>query len=213
MTGITEQPTIFVVDDDAALRRALSLSLRERGFHVEAYASAEEFLGAKDVDRHGCLLLDVRLPELTGLDVQDALLAKGIKIPIIFISAHGDIPTSVRAIRKGAIDFLEKPYSLDIMLNRIAEALEEDRRFRETDAESRAIRARCDRLTDRELEVMTLIVAGAATATNREVAEKLGISHRTVETYRARLMEKMNARSLPELVQMARVCGLYRPSG
>lgn len=208
---MTDQPTVLVVDDDDALRRSLSLSLKERGFHVESFASPADFLAAANLDRHSCLLLDVRMPGMTGIELQDLLLKQGIRIPIIFISAHGDIPMTVRAMRKGAVDFLVKPYSLDLMVKRIAEALEDDRAFREADAESRATRARFERLTEREVEVMTLIVAGAATATNREVAKRLNISHRTVETYRARLMDKMQARSLADLVHMAKVCGNYHP--
>lgn len=207
---MTEQQTIFVVDDDAALRKGLTLSLRERGFVVESFPSAEAFLDGPDIDRPGCLILDVRMPGMTGLELQDQLRQRESRIPIIFISGHGDIPMTVRAMRSGAIDFLEKPYTLDVLLERIREALAEDVRIRQSDAAVRAIRTRIEGLTPREREVMSHIVAGAANTSNQVVADRLGISRRTVETYRARLMQKMNAKSLTELVHMAEVCGVYR---
>lgn len=206
---MNEQPTIFVVDDDDAIRKGLSLSLKERGFHVESFASAEDFLEAPQPDQPACLILDVRMPRLTGLDLQDELLERGIKLPIIFITGHGDIPMTVRAMRKGAIDFLEKPYELTVLLKRINEAFTASRTMRSLDAEVEAMRTRFARTTKREREVMELLVQGAANASNQLIAEQLGISRRTVETYRARLMEKMQARSLPDLVDMAKKCGVY----
>ena len=208
---MTDQPTIFVVDDDAAVRKGLSSSLIERGFQVESFESAACFLDAADIDRPGCLLLDVAMPHTTGLELQDALYKRGIKIPIIFITAHGNIRMAAGAMRKGAVDFLEKPYEINLLLERIEEALAKDKKIREADAETRAIRTRFERLTAREREVMTLIVAGVANTSNRVVAERLGISRRTVDTYRARLMEKMQARSLPDLVNIAKICGIYKP--
>lgn len=203
------QPTIFVVDDDAAMRKALALSLSERGFEVECFESAEQFLNEFDSERLGCLLLDVRMPHSSGLELQDTLRGRGVEIPIIFLTAHGDIPTTVRAMRKGAIDFLEKPYQLEVLLKRIEEALAKDQQIHQSRATDQDIRARYERLSAREREVMVLLVAGAANTSNREIAERLGISRRTVDTYRARLMEKMHARSLPDLVTMAKVCGVY----
>lgn len=208
---MTDQPTIFVVDDDAALRKALALSLSERGFEVECFESAEQFLDQFDNERPGCLLLDVRMPRCSGLELQDTLRGKGVEIPIIFLTAHGDIPTTVRAMRKGAIDFLEKPYQLEVLLRRIEEALVKDQQTRQSKATNLDILARHERLSAREREVLVLLVAGAANTSNREIAERLGISRRTVDTYRARLMEKMHARSLPDLVTMAKVCGVYKP--
>lgn len=207
---MTDPPTVLVVDDDAAVRKGLSLSLKERGYQVESFASADHFLDAPDVERASCLVLDVRMPRTSGLELQDRLLARGIKIPIIFITAHGDIPMTAQAMRKGAVDFLEKPYDLDVLLRRIEEALAQDKDALGADAEARVIQARFERLSDREREVMALITAGAADTPNRVVAERLGISRRTVDTYRARLMEKMQARSLPDLVNMAKICGIYQ---
>jgi len=206
-----EQATIYVVDDDAALRKGLSLSLKERGFDVESHASAASFLDAVDTDRHSCLVLDIRMPQTTGLELQDELIRRGITIPIIFITGHGDIPMTARAMRRGAVDFLEKPYQLSMLLQRIGEALAMDRKARDKACAEYVVRQRFERLTRREAEVMALIVAGASNTTNRAVAQRLGIGPRTVETYRARLMEKMQARSLPELVSMAKICGIYEP--
>lgn len=208
---MTTAATIFVVDDDDAVRKGLSLTLAERGYPVASFDSAERFLEALDTDRPGCLLLDIRMPDVSGLELQDILRSKGIKIPIIFITGHGDIPMTVRAMRHGAIDFLEKPYKLDVLLHRIEEALAEDRKNREQEFERQAITERHARLTGREREVMALVVAGAANTPNRVIADRLGISPRTVDTYRARLMEKMRARSLPDLVEMAKICGVYQP--
>jgi len=207
---MTERPTIFIVDDDAGVRKGLSLSLKERDYQVASFESAQDYLDSPNNDRPGCLLLDIRMPHMSGLELQDEMIKRGIKTPIIFLTGHGDIPMTVRAIRKGAIDFLEKPYKLDILMQRIEEALAVDAKIRAVDAEKMELHSRLTRLTARELEVMTLIVAGAANTSNRVVAQRLGISHRTVDSYRARVMEKMQASSLPDLVAMAKTCGIYR---
>ncbi|WOJ93733.1 response regulator [Congregibacter variabilis] len=203
-----DEPTIFVVDDDAAIRKGLSVSLRERGLYVECFSSAEDFLDAPNNDRPGCLLLDLLMPNMTGLELQDRLLDSGLDIPIIFLTAYGDIPIAARAMRNGAVDFLEKPYELSLLIKRIDEALDQDRRQRIAREKRDDVRTRFARLSEREREVMGLLVAGAANTSNRAIAETLNISHRTVETYRARLMEKMQARSLPELVSMSENCDL-----
>lgn len=205
------KPIIFVVDDDNAVRKSLALSLQERGFRVESFASGKAFLDAFEIGRHGCVLLDAMMPQTSGLELQDELRRRDSMIPIIFLTAHGDIPMSVQAMRSGAFDFLEKPCEINLLLERVAEALAEDEKNHEAMAEDHAIRKRFRRITPREREVMKLIVAGAANTSNRDVADRLGISHRTVDTYRARLMEKMQARSLPDLVQMAKICGIYEP--
>lgn len=206
---MTGQPTVFVVDDDAAVRKGLTLSLRERGFQVESFASADAFSQSVTVEHAGCLILDVRMPHTTGLELQDVLIERGIKLPIIFITAYGDIRMTAQAMRKGALDFLEKPYELDVLLERVREALAKNDEARQAEAEAVTVRRHFERLSKREREVMTLITSGAATTSNRLVARHLGISHRTVDSYRARLMEKMQARSLPELVAMAKTCGIY----
>jgi two-component system, LuxR family, response regulator FixJ len=147
---------------------------------------------------------------MSGLELQEALVAKHCNIPIIFVTGHGDIPMSVRAIKGGAIEFLEKPYRQEVLLGRIEEALAQDARNRQKDAECNAIKVRFRRLTAREKEVMALLVAGAANASNKLIARQLDISYRTVDNHRARVMEKMAARSVPELVEMAKLCGVYK---
>jgi FixJ family two-component response regulator len=201
---------VFVVDDDHAVRKALTLSLKKRGWSVESYESAEAFLTSHDVDRPGCLVLDVQMPGMSGLELQDALTARHCNIPIIFVTGHGDIPMSVRAIKRGAIEFLEKPYRQGVLLGRIEEALAQDARNRQKEVECNAIKARFERLTAREKEVMALLVAGAANASNKQIARQLDISYRTVDNHRARVMEKMQAQSVPDLVDMAKLCGVYK---
>ncbi len=172
---------------------------------MESYSCAQEFLDAYRPEQAGCLVLDVRMPTMGGLELQTVLVAKKIRIPIIFISGHGDIPTSVKAIKGGAVDFLEKPFKKEILLARILEALTEDARTRQGDAEKAAIQARFAHLTPREREVIALVVTGKS---NKEIARQLAISHRTVETHRARIMEKMAANSLASLVAMATTFGI-----
>lgn len=204
-------PTIFVVDDDAVIRKGLSLSLKERGFKVESFDSAQAFLDAPNLYRSGCLILDVQMPRMTGLELQAIMLERGITLPIIFVSGHGTIPMAAQAMRQGAIDFLEKPYALDVLLACIHEALSVDKKSRTATIVERVIRSRFECLSEREREVMTLLVAGVANTSNRVIAEQLGLSQRTIDTYRQRLMKKMHARSLPDLVEMARLCGVYQP--
>jgi RNA polymerase sigma factor (sigma-70 family) len=194
------QPKVFLIDDDPAIRDLLTLFLARAGLTVESYASARLFLEAYNPDQPGCLVLDVSMPDMSGLELQEALSAKQIHIPIIFITGHGDIPMSVRAIKAGAVDFLEKPFKKEILLARVREALKEDAKTRQDDAEKASIRMRFARLTPREQEVMTLVIAGKS---NKEIAKQLAISHRTVETHRARIMEKMATKSLPELITLA----------
>lgn len=202
---MNSQPKVFLVDDDPAIRDSLSLSLETVGLIVESYSCAQEFLDAYRPEQAGCLVLDVRMPTMGGLELQTVLVAKKIRIPIIFISGHGDIPTSVKAIKGGAVDFLEKPFKKEILLARILEALTEDARTRQDDAEKAAIKARFAHLTPREREVIALVVTGKS---NKEIARQLVISHRTVETHRARIMEKMAANSLASLVAMATTFGI-----
>lgn len=199
------QPMVFLVDDDPAVRELFSLSLRLAGLNVADYPSARTFLEAYDPDQPGCLVLDVSLPDMSGLELQEALTAKQIHIPIIFITGHGDIPMSVKAIKAGAVDFLQKPFKKEVLLERVLEALAVDAQSRQDDAERANVINRFVHLTPREQEVMALVVGGKS---NKEIARQLAISHRTVETHRARIMEKMAANSLPELVAMAAACGI-----
>lgn len=201
--------TVHVVDDDAPVRKSLEGSLAERGYAVETFASAEAFLGHLESGEHpGCLLLDVRMPSMSGLELQDRLQAMEMRMPIIFLSGHGDIPMAVHAVRAGAIDFLEKPYRLNVLVERIDEALDLDARIRRASTERRRIRARYQKLTPREREVLRLLADRGATS-NKIIARTLDISHRTVEVHRARIMRKMHASSLADLAAMAISCDYF----
>lgn len=194
----TPAPTVFVVDDDDAMRASLRWLIGSVDLNVEAYGSAADFLECYN-DRPGCLVLDVRMPGMSGLELQSELEARAISLPVIFITGHGDVPMALRAVKAGALDFLEKPFSHQELLDRIREALRADAENRRERAARERLAARWDRLTDREQEVADLLVTGDS---NRAIAERLGISVRTVEVHRAHVMEKMRAASLANLVQM-----------
>jgi FixJ family two-component response regulator len=200
VTGI-----VFLVDDDGAVRDSLGRLLEAAGLPVERYASAEEFLAGHQPGRAGCLVLDVAMPGMSGLELADVLATRGIRLPIIYLTAHGDIPTSVRAMKAGAEDFFEKPVKGDALIERIHDALARDARRRDEDAISSAARERLSRLTPREHEVMMLTIHGHQ---NKEIARRLGISHRTVELHRSRVMRKTGAATLLELASMAAAGGL-----
>ncbi|MCP5418983.1 MAG: response regulator transcription factor [Gammaproteobacteria bacterium] len=199
------QPSVFLVDDDEAVRDSLSLSLEMDGLKVECFASARDFLESYDASRPGCLVLDVRMPDMSGLELQEVLATRRITIPIIFITGHGDVPMSVKAVKAGAVDFLEKPFKKEVLQERIQEALAQDAQMRKEWAERQQLRRRLEHLTPREQEVMALVVGGHS---NKDIARRLDISPRTVETHRARIMEKMGATSLPDLVTLAAACGM-----
>lgn len=194
------RPAIFVVDDDASVRDAISNLLESVGLHSETFGSADEFLSAPRPDAPSCLVLDVRLPGPNGLEVQEDLHNKGIQIPIVFITAHGDVPMTSRAMKAGAVDFLAKPFQKKDLLDAVHEALDRDRMRRKEQGEIAALRVRFNTLTPREGEVMHLVVTGLM---NKEIAAKLGITEITVKVHRGRAMEKMKADSLAELVIMA----------
>ncbi len=202
--NVTDTATIFVVDDDPAVRSSLTKALTARGYRVEAYGSATSFLQGGLPDRPGCLVLDVLMPEVSGLELQDMLQQHGVHLPIIFVTGHGDIPMTVRALKHGAVDFLEKPYSIDVLLARIEEALATDTAARRTEQHAQRVRRRLERLTEREREVFDQLTS-ENNVSNKDVARTLGISHRTVEVHRARIMRKLGAGSLADLVQMAAV--------
>jgi FixJ family two-component response regulator len=204
--------TVFVVDDDADIRKALNRSLSRRGYVVESYPSAEEFLAGIESGCTGCLVLDVRMPGMNGLELQAELSEMDISLPIIFITGHGDIPMSVRAMKKGAYDFLEKPYPVENLVALIDKAVDENDSLLEQQIQRDFIRGNFDRLTARERDVMALLVAGAANATNKIIARELGIGHRTVDDHRSKIMAKMQARSLSELVEMAKCCEFNKPT-
>jgi FixJ family two-component response regulator len=194
-----QDPTIFIVDDDEAVRDSLALLLEFRGWRCRVYASAEDCLAAWQPDWRGCLLLDLRMGGMDGLALQDALAERGSRLPIVFLTGHGDIAHARAALKAGAVDFLEKPYAEDALIGAIREALARDARQSAAHAHSQEIAARMARLSERERQVMELTVAGKP---NRDIALELDISPRTVEVFKARMMEKMQARSLPELVRM-----------
>jgi RNA polymerase sigma factor (sigma-70 family) len=191
--------TVFVVDDDEAVRKSLGLLLSSAGLTVETFSSANEFLAQYDPGRFGAVILDVRMPEMTGLELQEYLNVHGAVIPVIFITGHADVPMAVEAMRHGAYDFLEKPFRDQDLLERVRNALEQDRMNRERLEQHDAIQERLMALTPREREVLDLVTSGKA---NKVMAAELGVSQRTVEIHRARVMEKMGASSLAHLVRM-----------
>ncbi len=205
-----ESAVVYIVDDEAAVSSALERSLTKRGYQVETFDSAESFLQTLDPARIACLVLDIRMAGMSGTELQEHLIAREVILPIIFVTGHGDIPMSVRAIKAGAVDFLEKPYPIEQLTGRIDDALVLCRNQMDEAARKSEVLTRFDSLTPRELDVMTLLVAGAANASNKVIARELDISHRTVDDHRARVMAKMQARSLPELVDMAKLCGIHR---
>ncbi len=194
---------VFVVDDDAAMRDALVQLLETAGLQVEAHADGPAFLAAYEADRAGCLLLDMAMPGVTGLEVQAALNARGLTIPTIFLTGHGDIPMAVRAVQAGAVDFLEKPIQGAALLERVQRALALDLEWRQTQGRTQSIQQRYARLSSRERECMALIASGL---TSKEVARELGISPRTVEVHRTHVMHKMGAANLADLLNMAACC-------
>jgi len=193
------RPTIFVVDDDSAVRDALKLLLRSVGQAVETFGSGQEFVDAYNDDRAGCLVLDIRMPGMSGLELQQKLNEKHSILPIIFITGHGDVPMAVEAMQAGAVDFIQKPFRDQDLIDRINQALEKDHNNRAALGERNDIRRRLETLTPREREVLDLVVHGKA---NKVIAGDLKLSQRTVEIHRARVMEKMQASSLAHLVRM-----------
>jgi FixJ family two-component response regulator len=197
--------TVFIVDDDAAVRDGLAMLLDTAGLAVETYDSAAAFLAACSTLRTGCLILDVRMPDMTGPELQAELKQRGIDLPIIFLTAHGDIPTTVQAMKQGATDFLTKPVVGSELLDRVRSALEKGAQLHQQASATRALRERLEGLTQRELEVMKLVADGLP---NKEIARNLGISHRTVEVHRARVMQKTGVTNLVELSRLAEASGL-----
>lgn len=199
--------TVFIVDDDRAVRESLRFLLESVGLAARTYAGADEFLARYDPQTPGCLVLDVRLPGMSGLDLQQVLGERGIRLPVIIITGHGDVPVAVRAMKAGAVDFIEKPFSDQTLLDRVRSALDRDLAERARQQEELELRRRVDRLSPREREVMTGVVAGKL---NKEIAQDLGLSHKTIEVHRAHVMQKMEADSLAMLVRMAMVTGMDR---
>jgi FixJ family two-component response regulator len=198
---------VFVVDDDCSMRVAVERLLRSSGLEVEPFASAREFLERAPADVACCLVLDVRMAELTGLDLQQALRQSGADIPIVFITGHGDVPMSVRAMKSGAEDFLQKPFKDQELLDAVHRALERDREVRAARAELAELGERLDSLTPREREVLDLVVQGLL---NKQIAFELGAAEKTIKVHRGRVMQKMRADSLAHLVRMAGKLGIAR---
>jgi FixJ family two-component response regulator len=193
-------PTVFIVDDDRSMRQAIQDLVESVGLRAEAFATAQEFLRRQRTSDPSCLVLDVRLPQMSGLDFQRQLADTGVQIPIIFITAHGDIPMSVRALKSGAVEFLTKPFRDQDLLDAIQQALQRDSAAREQQTEIHELGQRFQSLTVREREVMTLVVSGIL---NKQIAAELGASEATVKIHRGHVMEKMQAGSIVELVRMA----------
>jgi len=194
-----QKPTVFIVDDDASIRFAMEALMESVNLEHEIFASADEFLEKNTDQRPGCLVLDIRMPGLGGLELQEELIRRGNTLPIIFITGHGDVPMAVEAMQKGAVDFIQKPFRDQELLDRIREALATDQHRREEQQQHEEVASRLDKLTNREREVFDLVVTGKP---NKVIAYELGVSQRTVEIHRARVMEKMQARSLADLVKM-----------
>jgi FixJ family two-component response regulator len=204
----TEQPVVFVVDDDLAMREALQDLLASVGMDVRVFASTQEFMQAQRPDAPGCLVLDVRLPGASGLTFQEELLRAGVDLPVIFITGHGDIPMTVRAMKAGAVEFLSKPFRDQELLDAIDAAIERHRGQRGERALVAQLRQRFGTLTQREREVMALVSAGRV---NKQIAADLGISEATVKVHRGQIMRKMQTRSLAQLVRIADMLGLADP--
>src|ERR1700719_2282319 len=204
---MTDQASIvFVVDDDPSVRRAIKRLVESVGFKVELFASVMEFMGSSHPDVSSCLVLDIRLPGISGLDFQRELIKADNEIPTIFITAHGDIPMTVRAMKAGAVEFLTKPFRDQDLLDAIQLGLERDRARRERKAETAVLRERFESLTPREREVLPLIVSGLL---NKQVAAEIGTTEATVKVHRSQLMRKMGADSLPDLVRIAEKIGIF----
>jgi two-component system response regulator TtrR len=190
--------TIYVVDDDEAMRDSMTWLLEGEGYEVACFDSAESFLNTRHDDMRGCLILDVRMPQMSGLELHEKLESLGSSLPVIFVTGHGDVPMAVSALQRGACDFIEKPFHNEDLLSRIVRALELDSQLSARRQRNGAISHRLDQLTQREREVMKLVVAGKL---NKQIADELDISMKTVEAHRARVMEKMGVRTLAELVK------------
>jgi FixJ family two-component response regulator len=206
---VTEvKPTVFVIDDDASIRKSLSRLLRSAGYTAETFSSAEEFLRREHFDGVGCILLDVRMPGLSGMDLQEKLNKADYPMPIVFITGHGDIPMTVEAMKKGAVDFLTKPFDDEELLQALRAAIEKDRNARAEYTEVHEIRRLIELLTPRENEILRYVVTGML---NKQIALEVGIAEKTVKVHRGRVMGKLGVDSVAELVRLAEKAGIKPP--
>ena len=205
---MSERAVVHIVDDDASMRCALEGLFESVGLETRTYAAAGEFLAARPVDKPGCIVIDVRLPDMNGLDFHAQLIQSGVRLPVVMITGYGDIPMTVRAMKRGAVDFLSKPLHDQDMLDAVMAAIERDRRRRTVDGDVSQMRQRFGTLSPREQQVMLLVTAGKM---NKEVAGDLGISEITVKIHRGAAMRKMGARTLPDLVRMAELVKPKQP--
>ena len=201
----TLDPIVFVIDDDASMRRALSYLLKSAGYKVETHSSAEEFLRREHYDGVGCIILDVRMPGLSGMDLQEKLMGSDYTMPIIFLTGHGELSMGVEAMKKGAIDFLTKPCDDEQLLGAVHSAIEKDKQARGSYKEKQEIRGRIELLTPRENEILRYVISGML---NKQIALKLGIAEQTVKIHRGRIMEKLCAESVADLVRLAGKAGI-----
>jgi FixJ family two-component response regulator len=199
------EATVYIVDDDSSVRAGLSRLLQSMGLTVKTFASAREFLDQAVAEEPGCLIADLRMPAMNGLELQEQLMTRNLNLPVIFLTGYGTVPASVRAMKRGAADFLEKPVEDQVLLDAIYQALEKDRGNRQDQAEVKSIQDRLKSLTPREYEVFTLITAGQL---NKQVAYELGTAEKTIKVHRARIMEKMHCESLAQLVRLAEKAGI-----
>jgi len=202
------QPTVFIIDDDISVREGISDLLRSVGLTVQTYGSSQEFVSSNRLDARGCIILDLRLPGRSGLEFQQTLDELGIRLPVIFISGHGDIPISVRAMKSGAIEFLTKPINEQQLLDAVQAGIELDRVNHQDNALATELRARFDSLTPREREIMSLVVSGKL---NKQIGFQVGLSEMTVKVHRSHVMQKMQAKSVVDLVRMADKLGVSAP--
>ena len=197
---MTDRPIVFVIDDEASVRDALALFLESEGLLVKTYDSARSFLGEYQSNLHGCMIVDIRMPGMSGLELQQTLNEQGVDLPVIFLTGHGDVPMSAKAFKAGAMDFIEKPFSDEDLLASIRDAIAKHRALRQLRLQGRRIVKRYSQLTPREKQVMQGVVAGKP---NKVIARELGVSPRTIDIHRSRVMLKMGAQTLPDLVTMA----------
>lgn len=204
------EATVFVVDDDSHVRGSLEQLIKSVGLNVHTFSSAQEFLDQELPDTPSCLVLDIRMPSLSGLDLQDELVKRGLTTPVIFITGHGTVPMSVRAMKAGAVDFLQKPFEDQDLLDAIHRAIEQNKQTRLEQAEIGEIKRRVESLTPREYEVLVLVVAGML---NKQIAYDLKMSENTVKTHRAHIMQKMQVESLADLVRLTEKVGILHQKG